>query len=74
MVGSRVNCGTGAHLLPLATHGDLDGSLLTTEASQVHEGGFMWGQGAHRGTVFLPLRPPHVHGIGVQPKETQPGL
>lgn len=65
MVGSRVNCGTGAHLLPLATHGDLDGSLLTTEDSQVHEGGFVWGEGQYRGTVFLPTG---LHGIGVRPK------
>jgi hypothetical protein len=65
MVGSRVNCGTGAHLLPLATHGDLDGSLLTTEDSQVHEGGFVWGEGKHRGTVFLPSG---LYGIGVRPK------
>ena len=56
MVGSSLNSGTTAHLMPLALHGDLDGSLLVTAESDKFRGGYTWGEpgSPSAGHIILP--------------------
>lgn len=56
MVGSTLNSVGNAHLLPLAGHGDLDGSLLVDAAADRFTGGFSW---ADTGHILLPDIPGH---------------
>lgn len=66
MVASGLSSNIAAHLLPLADYGgDLDGSLLVEEESELFEGGFTWDTDKDRGTVYLPSLP----GIGMRVKQ-----
>lgn len=62
MVGGTHNSSVTASLLQLADHGDLDGSLLVTPASDKFTGGFKWGTGGQAGRIILS---PEV-GVGTQ--------
>lgn len=66
MVGSKLASTAAACLLPAATHGDLDGGLLTSDASQAFlSGGMEWCRtpdGAVAGTVEIPA-PAGGHGV-----------
>ena len=42
MVGSGLNSNAIAHLLPLATHCDVDGALLVQPTEEGFYGGFSW--------------------------------
>lgn len=70
MVGGTHNSSTTASLLQLADHGDLDGALLVTEASDLFAGGFTWGRGDAVGHILLSDRP----GVGTWLKQSSDSL
>ncbi len=67
MVGSALNSTGAAHVLPLATHCDLDGQLLMKPEAGLC-GGFTWRfqDGVPLGDVQLPT----VAGVGVWTEDT----
>jgi hypothetical protein len=66
MVGSTINSTASAHLMPLASHGDLDGPLLVKTASGYRGGlGFSTdAAGAPTGDLVYPVLP----GLGLEPE------
>ena len=68
MVGSSLNSGTTAHLMPLALHGDLDGSLLVTADSDKFSGGFAWGEQDSPNVGHIILPDLSTAGTGLTPK------
>jgi L-alanine-DL-glutamate epimerase-like enolase superfamily enzyme len=67
MVGSILNTNTGAHLLSYTKlGGDLDGTLLVTEESQLFSGGFIWETHGEEPKSYIQMT--ESYGVGVTPK------